>query len=260
MQVRISTHERKSAARWFVLAALADEQVPPCLAQADKDHFKDTCQDRAQDAVLSASPTRYKVCHGFSVAPVGCTAILRLTMMLPSARPRPRDASSVCGCSSSMRLFSQLDTRNANSIPGPRLLEGASACIQCFVRRETASVRAVVRLWREDAGQGMTKTSDYCSAAPLRACQSSELGLSRTTIVLRTDLPRSQTTPLLAQYVLGNDMSDLGQVPRFSCPPRLAHVSHYGKEKPVDCFGPLLECRGPKPGRLEFAAFLPTLL
>lgn len=35
---------------------------------------------------------------------------------------------------------------------GPRLLEGASACVQCFVRRETASVRSVVRLWREDAG------------------------------------------------------------------------------------------------------------
>lgn len=112
-----------------------------------------------------------------------CTAILRLKDdlgMLSSARPRPRDASSVCGCSSSMRLFSQLDTRKANSIPGPQLLEGASACIQCFVRRETASVRAVVGLWREDAGQGMTKTSDYCSAAPLRPCQSSEHGLSRS--------------------------------------------------------------------------------
>jgi hypothetical protein len=169
------------------------------------------CQDRAQDAVLAAPSRRYKVCRG--VAAVGCTAILRLKMMLPSARPRPRDAhaSSVCGCSSSMRLFGQLDTRKANSIPAPRLLESASACTQCFVRRATASVRAVGRPWREHAGQGMTKTSDYCSAAPLRACQSSGLGLSKTDYCTSDDLPDTCNTTCLLSTFLGNDMSDLGR-------------------------------------------------
>lgn len=57
-------------------------------------------------------------------------------------------AAAVAACGSSASWIR--GTRTLFS--GSRLLEGASACVQCFVRKETASVRSVVRLWREDAG------------------------------------------------------------------------------------------------------------
>lgn len=163
-------------------------------------------------SVTCTVQTRF--CHG--VALVGRASILRLKIMMPFRREEKKKATrcqwrvcaaAVAACGSSASWIR--GTRTLFS--GSQLLEGASACVQCFVRKETASVRSVVRLWREDAGPRHDQKPRIIARQPHRG----HVNPPTTTTGLRTIYHTKHDRPLV---VARSDMRVTSWTATSICP------------------------------------------